>query len=257
MSITAGFNGQNDDGMQASGAGVFPDAVMRSCYWLDRTQLGQFKLTGLNHSKRYRIGFFGSIGPEWNGDFTSSYTIGNRTVYLNAFRNTTEVVYIGDVQPDENGEVLLNVSSPASSNYGFTSAIVIQSYDDAVGGVVLNGVNPNDPAEESITGTVTTTGTVAVAEEMKQVRVAAYPNPFTDNVKIDFVNTASANQVNVDIMDMTGRIVYRRDAGRLPAGMNTLRLDIGNSSLAPGMYIVRLNINGKTASSTRLVKARK
>jgi large repetitive protein len=260
MSITAGFNGQNDDGMQPGGSGVVPDAVMRSCYWLDRTQLGQFKLTGLNHSKHYRIGFFGSIASPWDGDFTSSYTIGNRTVYLNAYRNTTEIVYIGDVQPDENGEVLLNVSSPPSTNYSFTTAIVIQSYDDATGGTVLNRINPdNNPAQELITEKSNTAGAQAVAgvEEQKNVRVLAYPNPFTDNVKIDFVNSAANNQVSVDIVDITGRMVYRKDAGRLPAGMNTLRLDIGNSSLAPGMYIVRLTINGQVANSTRLVKARK
>ncbi|HYC29066.1 MAG TPA: fibronectin type III domain-containing protein, partial [Chitinophagaceae bacterium] len=138
MTISLPFNGQNDAGMQSGGTGIFPDEVMRSCYWLDRTQLGQFKLTGLNHSKRYRIGFFGSIGPGWDGNFTATYSIGNRTVYLNSYRNDSHVEYIGDVQPVENGEVLLNVSSPASTAYGFTTAIIIQAYDDPAGGTVLN-----------------------------------------------------------------------------------------------------------------------
>jgi large repetitive protein len=259
MSITQPFNGQNDAGMQSGGAGVFPDAVMRSCYWLDRTQLGQFKLTGLNHSKRYRIGFFGSIGPGWDGDFTATYTIGNRTVQLNSYRNDSHVEYIGDVQPDENGEVLLNVSSPATTAYGFTTAIVIQAYDDATGGTVTNRVNDQDEAKglivESARGAQV--NEVMVNEETKKVRIQAYPNPFTDNLKIDFNNSAANNKVSVDIVDITGRLVFRRDAGRLPAGMNTLRLDVGNSAMTPGVYMVRLNINGKVVNTAKLVKARK
>ncbi|MGB8191314.1 MAG: T9SS type A sorting domain-containing protein, partial [Chitinophagaceae bacterium] len=259
MSITLGFNGQNDAGMQ-TGAGIFPDAVMRSCYWLDRTQVGQFKLTGLNHSKRYRIGFFGSIGPGWDGNFTSTYTIGNRTVYLNAHRNDTEVAYIGDVIPDENGEVLLSVSSPATTNYSFTSAIVIQAYDDVTGGTVLNRANIGNEEDTDVKITEVARGAQGqevVVEEAKKIRVLAYPNPFTDNVKIDFNNTSASNKVSVDIVDITGRLVFNREAGKLPAGMNTLRLDVSNSAITPGIYFVRLKIDGKLAHTAKLVRARK
>jgi len=257
MTITQGFNGQNDAGMQSGGAGIFPDAVMRSCYWLDRTQVGQFKLTGLNHSKRYRIGFFGSIGPGWDGNFIATYSIGSRTVYLNSYRNDSRAEYIGDVKPDENGEVLLNVSTIAAAGYGFTTAIIIQSYDDAAGGTVTN--RPNNGGDEKIVVTNVTghAQEVTNADELKKVRILAYPNPFTDNVKIDFNNSSAANQVSVDIVDITGRLMFRRDAGRLPAGMNTLRLNVWNSSFTPGVYFVKLNINGRLVNTTKMVKSRK
>lgn len=262
MTITQPFNGQNDAGMQTGGTGVFPDDVMRSCYWLDRLQVGQFKLTGLNHSKRYRIGFFGSIGPGWDGNFVATYSIGNRTVYLNSYRNTTEVAYIGDVVPDDNGEVLLNVSSLLETNYGFTSAIIIQSYDDVEGGTVTNRVNDgNDDADITGRGITTAAHQPATAvnaeDELRNVRIQAYPNPFADNLKIDFNNSAASNQVSVDIVDLAGRMVFRKDAGRLPAGMNTLRLNVSNSSITPGIYMVRLRINGQIVNTTKLVKARR
>ncbi|HYE56320.1 MAG TPA: fibronectin type III domain-containing protein [Chitinophagaceae bacterium] len=258
MTITKGFNGQNDAGMQSGGAGVFPDAVMRSCYWLDRTQLGQFKLSGLNHSKRYRIGFFGSIGPGWDGDFTATYTIGNRTVYLNSYRNDSEVAYIGDVVPDENGEVLLNVSSPATSNYGFTTAIVIQTYDDPAGGTVLSTPDLGEDGEGRIVESARNSqGQAVIDERSQQVRIQAYPNPFMDNIRIDFNNNSASNQVAVDIVDVTGRLVFRRDAGRLPAGMNTLRLDVGSATMTPGVYFIRVKVNGKLVNTTKLLKARK
>jgi len=258
MTITLGFNGQNDAGMQSGGTGIFPDEVMRSCYWLDRTQLGQFKLTGLNHSKRYRIGFFGSIGPGWDGNFNASYTIGNRTVYLNSYRNDSEVAYIGDVIPDDNGEVLLNVSSPPETAYGFTTAIVIWAYDDAAGGVVTNRPNGDDLVEDKLVDAARGQAQDAVmTEEARKVRMVTYPNPFSDNIKIDFNNSSANNKVSVDIVDMAGRLVYRRDAGRISAGMNTLRLDVSGSALMPGVYMVRLNINGRVVHTAKMVRARK
>ncbi|HYF29554.1 MAG TPA: PA14 domain-containing protein [Chitinophagaceae bacterium] len=258
MSITQHFNGQNDAGMQ-SGVGIFPDAVTRSCYWLDRLQVGQFKLTGLNHSKRYRIGFFGSIGPGWDGNFNATYSIGNRTVYLNSYRNDSEVAYIGDVAPDENGELLLNVSSPPDANYTFTTAIVIQAYDDVTGGTVPNRFNDGSIVQttDASRGANAATTEVAVEEELKKVRILAYPNPFTNNLKIDFDNSAASNHVSVDIVDLTGRVIFRRDAGKLPAGMNTLRLDVSNSTFTPGVYMVRLKVNGQVVNTAKLVKARR
>jgi large repetitive protein len=262
MTITAAFNGQNDAGMQSGGAGVFPDAVMRSCYWTDRLQNAQFKLTGLNHSKRYRIGFFGSIGPGWDGNFNAKYSIGGRSVYLNSYRNDTEVSYIGDVKPDDNGEVLLNVSTTADAAFGFTTAIVIQSYDDAVGGIVLNEPPPFEGGVVNVTDeksihAAQPAGAEIAEDANARVRMLAYPNPFSDNLKIDFNNSSAANNVSVDIVDLAGRLVFRKDAGRVPAGMNTLRLDISNSAFAPGMYMVRLNINGKAVHTAKLIKARK
>ncbi|HYE53355.1 MAG TPA: T9SS type A sorting domain-containing protein, partial [Chitinophagaceae bacterium] len=261
MTITRQFNGQYDAGMQ-TGSGIYPDNVMRSNYWLDRTQLGQFRVTGLNHSKRYRFGFFGSAGPGWDGDYTSTYTIGNRTVYLNAHRNDSKTVFIGDVVPDANGEVLLNLSTTAEAAFGFTAAIIIQSYDDPVGGTVENRTNKSDDelivaddkAAEGRTSVVAQAP--AVEDEMKNIRVLAYPNPFTNNLKIDFYNSSVANQVSVDIVDMSGRLVLRKDAGKVPMGMNTMRLDVG-TAVAPGMYIVRLTINGKVVNTSKLVKSDK
>ncbi|HYF33165.1 MAG TPA: PA14 domain-containing protein [Chitinophagaceae bacterium] len=256
LTVTKALNGQNDMGMTTGG--VVPAAVMGSCYWGDRLQQSQLKLTGLNHSKRYRIGFFGSIGPGWDGDFTGKYSIGNRSVYLNSYRNDSEIAYIGDVQPDANGEVLLDISTTPWAQYSFTSAIVIWAYDDATGGTVTNRMNDSEgPEATDVVRSAQAVQEPAVAEEVKKIRIQAYPNPFTDNIKIDFNNTSANNQVTVDIIDLTGRVVFKQDAGRVPAGMNTIRLNVPDGSFAPGIYIVRLNINGQTVNTAKLIKARK
>jgi large repetitive protein len=259
MTITRAFNGQYNAGMQ-TGAGIYPDNVMRSNYWLDRTQLGQIKVSGLNHTKRYRIGFFGSAGPGWDDDYTSTYTIGDRTVYLNARRNDSKTVFIGDVAPDENGEILLNLSTTDVANYGFTAAIVIQSYDDVSGGTVLNRMKEEEPTEDKVVearSAVVGAEQATEADELKNVRIQAYPNPFYDNIKLDFYNSSANNQVSVDIVDLAGRLVYRKDAGKVGAGLNTLRMDVGSATFTPGVYMVRLSINGRVVNTSKLVKARK
>ena len=233
---------------------------MRSNYWTDQSQQAQFKISGLNQSKRYRFGFFGSTGPAWfDGNYTATYTIGNRTVYLNSHRNDSKVVYIGDVVPDINGEVLLNVSTTNLADNGFTAALVINCYDDPVGGVVPNRiitpgtgiVSGNDqPANERLSD-------ARNAQQPLVTKINAYPNPFIDQVNIEFYNSAAGNKVTIDMYDMSGRLVYRRNAGNVPVGQNKLSLSVQDSGFTPGVYLVKLNVNGQTLSTAKLVKSRK
>ena len=261
LTISKQFNGQFDAGMQTfATGGIFPDNVMRSNYWTDRSQQAQFKISGLNQSKRYRFGFFGSTGPAWfDGNYTATYTIGNRTVYLNSHRNDSKVVYIGDVVPDVNGEVLLNVSTTNLADNGFTAALVINCYDDPVGGVVPNRiitpgtgiVSGNDqPANERLSD-------ARNAQQPLVTKINAYPNPFIDQVNIEFYNSAAGNKVTIDMYDMSGRLVYRRNAGNVPVGQNKLSLGVQDSGFTPGVYLVKLNVNGQTLSTAKLVKSRK
>ncbi|HYJ37729.1 MAG TPA: T9SS type A sorting domain-containing protein [Chitinophagaceae bacterium] len=262
LTITKEFNGQFDAGMQtfASG-GIFPDNVMRSNYWTDQSQQAQFKISGLNQGKRYRFGFFGSTGPAWfDGNYTATYSIGNRTVYLNSHRNDSKVVYIGDVVPDVNGEVLLNVSTTNLADNGFTAALVINCYDDAVGGVVPNRIITTGSGVSSGTDQPpgqTLSNASRTAAQPIVGKINAYPNPFTDLVNIEFYNNAAGNRVMIDLYDMSGRLVYRRSPGHLPVGHNRLNLNVQNNGLTPGVYLLKLNVNGQTLSSTKLIKNRK
>jgi hypothetical protein len=262
LTITKEFNGQFDAGMQtfASG-GIFPDNVMRSNYWTDRGQVAQFKVSGLSFGKRYRFGFFGSTGPAWfDGNYTASYTIGNRSVYLNSHRNDSKVVYIGDVTPDLNGEVFIDVSTTNLGEFGFTAAMIINAYDDLVGGVVQNriinsgsGVSSGvDQAPAERLSDASRAGQQPIVTKLN-----AYPNPFMDQLNIEFYNNAAGNKVAVDLYDMSGRLVYRRNAGSMPVGQNKLNLNLENSGFTPGVYLVKLSINGQILSTRKLIKSRK
>ena len=264
LSIEKIFNGEYAFGPRP-GNGVVPDNVLQSSYWIDRGQLATMRLSGLNQSKRYRIGFMASVDNAigFNGDMTMTYTINGRTVYLNGYFNTTKMVWIGDIVPDQNGEVLIEFSTPYRRGdepqvvYGFSNGFIVHSYDDAIGGQVLNMVNNPDFGTEI---TLQTPGTVvpqAATEQPGAIDTRMYPNPFVDQINLDFNNTKAGNHIAVDVFDISGRLVYRRNYGKLPAGYNTLRLNTAEGGLNTGVYMVTLTVNGKPVQATKMIKDRK
>ncbi len=258
LTITKVMNGDNNFGViTGNNSGIAPDVVMQSNFWIDRTQQAQMKLTGLNQAKRYRIGFLGSMSTNgwFAGDYTCTYTINGRTVYLNSWMNSTKIVYIGDVQSDSNGELLINFSTTEQANYGFNAAMIIQSYDDVPGGgSVLNGVEVIAGAETATVGAddAVRAATQATTKEITEGRT--YPNPFLDQINLDFNNTAADNNVSVDVYDLSGKLVFRKAFGKLTAGYNTLRVNTG-TSLNTGIYMVTLNVNGKPVQVSKMIKA--
>jgi fibronectin type 3 domain-containing protein len=132
LTLEKEFNGEFTAGMNTgNNSGVVPDNVLQANYWLDKTQVSEFKVSGLNHSKRYRFGFIGSSSPvNWfKGNYTATYTVHDKTVYLNSWYNTTKIVYIGDVAPDADGKVLLDFSTTPEAGYGFNSGLIIEEYN--------------------------------------------------------------------------------------------------------------------------------
>lgn len=131
LTLEKEFNGEFTAGMvTGNNSGVVPDNVLAANYWLDKSQLSEFKVSGLNHSKRYRFGFFGSSSPvNWfKGNYTATYTVHDKTVYLNSWYNTSKIVYIDNVAPDPDGKVLLDFSTTPEAGYGFNGGVIIEEY---------------------------------------------------------------------------------------------------------------------------------
>lgn len=253
LAITKIFNGEFTAGVNTgNNSGMVPDKVLASDYWLDNTQESQFKVSGLNHSRRYRVGFFGSSSSVgwFKGNYTATYTINGRTVYLNSWMNSTKIVYLDNLTPDENGELLLNFSTTAEANYGFNGGIIIEDYTNPTQtntivvnpGVVEGAVVAEDKNKE----------TTARISETNAVRM--YPNPFTDFVNMDFNNASADNNVSIEVYDLEGRISYSRNFGKMPKGNNTVRLNGADAGMRTGIYIVTLSVNGKTIQASKIMK---
>ncbi|QEC40770.1 fibronectin type III domain-containing protein [Pseudobacter ginsenosidimutans] len=263
ISIVNPFNGENVAGINTgNNSGIAPDAVLQSCYWLDNTQVSTLKVSGLNQNKRYRFGFIGSMGDQgwFYGNYTATYTINGRSVYLNSWLNKTKFVYIGNVQPDANGEVFIDFSTTQEGVWGFNSGMIVEAYDDVIGGAVPNMVVTGNPDQPAGAVTEDKAALQPLADNVQladKIAIKAYPNPFNDFISIDFNNAVASNQVRVDMYDMSGRLVYRRAYGQMPAGMNTLRINTNEGSLGTGIYMVTLVVNGKPVAATKMLRAEK
>jgi hypothetical protein len=79
---------------------------------------------------------------------------------------------------------------------------------------------------------------------------AAYPNPTNSTVNINFsLNTAS--KVDVEVYDVTGKIVKTISNNNLAAGANSITIDA--STLEAGSYIYCVNANGNRMFSKFMV----
>lgn len=83
-------------------------------------------------------------------------------------------------------------------------------------------------------------------------RVELYPNPFRSTVllHLDLLMTGPST---VEVFDVLGRRVLRRDLGVQPAGSSEYRLDL--AEVPAGLYVVRVS-NGSESITKRLVKVR-
>ena len=253
MSITKIFNGEFTAGVNTGdNSGVVPDKALASNYWIDNTQESQIKVSGLNHSRRYRVGFFGSSSSAgwFKGNYTATYTVNGKTVYLNSWMNSTKVVYIDDLVPDENGELLLNFSTTEAAAYGFNGGVIIEDYSvpEEVAAIISSS-SLVEPA------TVTASREESMSERAMQTNaVRVYPNPFYDFLNMDFNNVSENDNVSVEVYDLSGRISFRRMLGKLPKGANTIRLSSADANLNTGIYIVTLSVNGKTVLANKVIK---
>ncbi len=253
------FNGEFTAGVvTGNNSGVVPDKALSSDFWIDKTQLSQFRLSGLNHTRRYRIGFFGSssIVGWFKGNYTATYTINGRTVYLNSWMNSSKVVYIDNVVPNAAGDVLLDFSTTNEALYGFNGGIIIQDYNDpeSINDLILNNsvINISDLAVENADELAT------VAERnVAAVNGRLYPNPFNDFVNIDFNNTSANNNISVEVYDLSGRLGYHKTFGKLSAGSNTLRISGADAGMRTGVYIMTLSVNGKPIQANKVVRTGK
>lgn len=240
ITLVQPFNGEFNAGRNTgNNSGVVPDNVLMANYWLDNGQISSFRLTGLNTSRKYRIGFFGSSSSNgwFKGDYTAKYMIGDRTVYLNSWENSTKIVYIGNVVPDGSGNILVNFSTSVDGDWGFNGGLLVEEYTDAAGGVVLNSVV--DTSSNAL-------------EELYRIKM--YPNPFNDVINVDINNNSPSNRISAEIYDMTGRLTLRQQFDYLAAGYNTIAVRTAGANMPVGMYVMAIKVNGKTISTREVYK---
>jgi len=252
--VIADFNGEYAAGMNSgNNSYIFPDSVMQSNYWCDHGQIATLQLSGLDVSKKYRIGMLGS--STWNGDMTATMNINTRTVYLNTYMNTSKVVYIDSVTPNSNGIVNLNFS--ATGTYGFIGSIVVMAYTDngyqaGTGGVTSTAVR--NAGVDGVTANSLRMGTDSTSAANLQLQsFVAYPNPFRDGFTIGFNATDANQEVDIQVFNAAGMVLYHQGGIYTHPGTNLVNVNL-SSSLPTGWYFATVRIAGKVEKVFKLVK---
>jgi hypothetical protein len=247
MALTNDWGGYFDLGMTG---GILPDNVMLTSWWIEgNSQPGTLKLYNLDQSKRYRIGFMGS--SSWDGDFTASYTINGRTVYLNSNKNTSRIVYIDNVKTNGDGEINVSMGFLQSTRWSFLSAIIIESYDSdtyAAPAVVSQRiVRATDKASQ-------------IANERKSItdvtssQVNVFPNPFTQSLTVNI--SASNQNVSLKLFDITGKLIFTENLGKVQGSTTQTLSSSQLSQLTPGTYILQAVYDDKVKQTFKLIKNR-
>ncbi|MBL7745539.1 MAG: T9SS type A sorting domain-containing protein [Chitinophagaceae bacterium] len=102
-----------------------------------------------------------------------------------------------------------------------------------------------------ISGRAEYSKTIAITarSNKNEMLIGLQPNPFTTSI-IATIQVQEAGRVNMQLTDMTGRVIYR-DEKMLPAGIHTLGYN-NFANLAKGVYIIKITGDNETAS--RLVE---
>ncbi len=88
--------------------------------------------------------------------------------------------------------------------------------------------------------------------EVEALTLWAYPNPFRERLIVAF-EVVRAGPVVVEVVDVLGRVVRRRDLGVVPAGRREVAL--GGEELPAGVYVVRVT-SGQERAVRRVVRVR-
>jgi hypothetical protein len=71
-----------------------------------------------------------------------------------------------------------------------------------------------------------------------------YPNPLSKNGMLRY-NLNTYSNVEIAIFDITGQLIQPLFQGRMNKGVHFLPIDISELNLVTGVYVLKLEINGK------------
>ncbi|MBK9638646.1 MAG: T9SS type A sorting domain-containing protein [Bacteroidetes bacterium] len=93
-------------------------------------------------------------------------------------------------------------------------------------------------------------GVTGINENSNDAQLSLSPNPAADQFNIQFVSKSNSD-VAIDVMTIDGKSTAQFINTEIAAGLNVIQ--VNNLHLAKGIYIVRLNQDGKSLGMQRLV----
>ncbi len=167
------------------------------------------------------------------GVYSASYDIGEIcdslvTLSLNVAMVDTTVIQIGETLTSLVG------AGPwqwldCDNGYAAIPGATMQHYTATANGSYALKVTQNGCTDTSSCHSITTAG---ITEFGQALRASVFPDPATDQVRIDLGHPVPA--VALTVCDMNGREWVRKEYG------NAASIDLSIKDLAPGMYVIHL-----------------
>src|SRR5690606_30186663 len=102
-----------------------PDNVMQEFYYSLYAETARFMIDGLSFGNKYNFVFYGNCDNRLGIPLLTDYSIGEKTVTLNAMNNTQNTVQINDVEPDAQGRVFITFKTPAQGGIAIINSLSI------------------------------------------------------------------------------------------------------------------------------------
>ena len=199
-------------------------------------------------------------------------TAGNLSVHAEGFSCLTDMSY--DPKDDNLCVMQFGIFGPVDSTLNFIigTASVIKIMPDGSQVPVAQGIGGLAP-----TFTFDANGDLYVADivfgqilkysfttavnapHVETPKVKSYPNPFSEQITIEYEIAQSA-QVSVEIFDLTGRRMASFDQGKQAAGTYSFNWNANDASgqkAAPGLYIYRLSVDKQLISGAMNLTGKK
>ena len=105
-------------------SGVVPDSVMKTFYYNSQGDTTRVLINGLPRNGVFNFGFYAGTNFS-NAPTVGVYQIGNQIVSLNAYNNTSNMIFINGIKPDSTGSVLISFYTDATSPYAMWTSLTI------------------------------------------------------------------------------------------------------------------------------------
>jgi hypothetical protein len=92
---------------------------------------------------------------------------------------------------------------------------------------------------------------VGVAEVLDLINLNVYPNPFVNNIRVDY-SLQTSGWMKADLYDVNGRLVRNLVNSNQGAGNHSILEDL--SDLSKGQYVLHMSLNGRVLSTEIIQK---
>ena len=182
--------------------------------------------------------------PPNDGALISVGTFGNSGITVNAATPNVDIDIYSPVAGTNTMYMLANTGTNVNTSLYTVNQFNIASTSTLVG-AIGNGIAARDIAVAGASGVTT-----AVRDRADLASgVTLYPNPTSGSTAVAFT-LARASRAELTVFDNLGRRMATQ-AATLPGGANTLRWEAG--AARPGLYFVRLAVDGQPAAVRQLV----